>query len=181
MKSQSRNTVINADTAHCCIGNLHAKQVAQGHSQGVADNQAINAAMGDQQNMLSIVMNLQILPGCFHTCLETNHRFSVRRRILHRVMPECGHLVGMLLVKVIGCTPFPVTKTNLSESIIHLQKEERVITLTGIVRSEDVRVDNTVPSYCIAMAQINYQTQGPASDGARRGWLTAVFDFINPF
>ena len=68
-----------------------------------------------------------------------------------------------------------------AQSIIHLQKEERVITLTGMVRSEDVRADNTVPSYCIAMAQIDYKTKGPASDGAKRGWLTAVFDFINPF
>ncbi|HUV38238.1 MAG TPA: flagellar basal body L-ring protein FlgH [Planctomycetota bacterium] len=68
-----------------------------------------------------------------------------------------------------------------AQSLIYLQRERREITLTGMVRSEDVRPDNTVPSYCIAMAEIRYVTEGPASDGARRGWLTAVFDFINPF
>jgi len=68
-----------------------------------------------------------------------------------------------------------------AKSLIFLQNEKREITLTGIVRAEDVRPNNSVPSYCIAMAEIRYKTQGPASDGARRGWLTKVFDFVNPF
>jgi flagellar L-ring protein precursor FlgH len=68
-----------------------------------------------------------------------------------------------------------------AKSLTKLNKEVRNITLTGMVRSEDVRPDNTVPSYCIAMAEIKYETSGPASDGARRGWLTSIFDFINPF
>jgi flagellar L-ring protein precursor FlgH len=68
-----------------------------------------------------------------------------------------------------------------AKSVTLLNKETRNITLTGMVRAEDVRPDNTVPSYCIAMAEIRYETTGPASDGARRGWLTSIFDFINPF
>ena len=62
-----------------------------------------------------------------------------------------------------------------------LNREKVNITLSGIVRAEDVRVDNTVPSYNIAMAKIDYHTTGPASDGARRGWLTKIFDFVRPF
>lgn len=64
---------------------------------------------------------------------------------------------------------------------VELNHEKATITLTGMVRAEDVRPDNTVPSYNIAFADIHYNTDGPASDGARRGWLTTIIDFIRPF
>jgi len=65
--------------------------------------------------------------------------------------------------------------------LVELNREKVNITLTGIVRAEDVRADNTVPSYNIAMANIRYKTTGPASAGARRGWLSAIIDFLRPF
>lgn len=68
-----------------------------------------------------------------------------------------------------------------AQSVTWLNGEKRVISLTGMIRPEDVRANNTVPSSCVAFAQIHYDTGGPASDGARRGWLTRIFDFINPF
>ncbi len=68
-----------------------------------------------------------------------------------------------------------------AQTVTWLNGEKRVISLTGTIRPEDVRPNNTVPSYCVAFARIHYDTKGPASDGARRGWLTKLFDFINPF
>jgi flagellar L-ring protein precursor FlgH len=68
-----------------------------------------------------------------------------------------------------------------ASSVTVLNEERRTVTLSGMVRAEDIRPDNTVPSYSIAFSEIHYETKGPASDGARRGWLTAIFDFINPF
>jgi len=68
-----------------------------------------------------------------------------------------------------------------AETVTVLNGERRVITLTGMVRSEDVRPGNTIPSYCVAFAEIHYDTGGPATDGTRRGWLTKIFDLFNPF
>ena len=65
--------------------------------------------------------------------------------------------------------------------MVELNKEKVNITLSGVVRAEDVRADNTVPSYNVAMADIKYKTNGPASDGAKRGWLTRIIDLVRPF
>ena len=68
-----------------------------------------------------------------------------------------------------------------ARSTTEVNKEVRTISVSGIVRAEDIRPDNTIPSYNVAYSEIRYTTKGPASDGAKRGWLTAIFDFINPF
>ncbi len=53
--------------------------------------------------------------------------------------------------------------------------------LRGVVRSEDVMANNTVYSYNIADASIQYLSKGPVSDSQRKGWLTRVWDKVSPF
>ena len=68
-----------------------------------------------------------------------------------------------------------------ARTVTTVNDERREISLSGMIQPKDIRAGNTIPSYCIAFAEINYNTDGPASDGARRGWLTKIWDFISPF
>lgn len=53
--------------------------------------------------------------------------------------------------------------------------------LRGVVRVEDVSANNTVFSYNVADATIQYLSKGPVSDSQRKGWFTKVWDKVAPF
>ena len=64
---------------------------------------------------------------------------------------------------------------------IRVDEDRQVIRLTGICRSADVTVQNTVLSTQLADARIDIRHSGPARDAARRGWLARVWDLVRPF
>jgi flagellar L-ring protein precursor FlgH len=53
--------------------------------------------------------------------------------------------------------------------------------LRGVVRSEDIAANNTVYSYNLADASIQYLSKGPVTDTQRKGWFTKVWDKVAPF
>ncbi|HXG51811.1 MAG TPA: flagellar basal body L-ring protein FlgH [candidate division Zixibacteria bacterium] len=59
--------------------------------------------------------------------------------------------------------------------------EQQFITLTGIVRPQDISRDNTVLSTQVADANISIGGLGVVADKQRSGWGTWIFDFIWPF
>lgn len=59
--------------------------------------------------------------------------------------------------------------------------EQQFITLTGIVRPEDVSRDNIVLSSQLADANISIGGLGVVADKQRSGWGTWIFDLIWPF
>jgi len=62
--------------------------------------------------------------------------------------------------------------------IIKINSDDETLTLTGVVRSQDVNADNSVDSYNIADAQISYTGQGPMSTGARPGIVIRLLNWI---
>jgi flagellar L-ring protein precursor FlgH len=56
--------------------------------------------------------------------------------------------------------------------------EKEVIAVSGEVRPEDVRANNTVLSTKIANASITYEGSGPGSRAVRRGLLHRIFSWI---
>lgn len=56
--------------------------------------------------------------------------------------------------------------------------EEQKITVTGVVRPEDVTADNTVLSSYVADAQIRIDGHGPIAGKQRQGILTQIFNFL---
>jgi len=60
-------------------------------------------------------------------------------------------------------------------------REKTVITLSGVVRPQDVAPDNTVYSYNISDLDINYESSGPVSGANERGWFLKFLDKIWPF
>ncbi|MBW1720726.1 MAG: flagellar basal body L-ring protein FlgH [Deltaproteobacteria bacterium] len=64
---------------------------------------------------------------------------------------------------------------------IQVNNENQVITLTGIIRPEDISPDNTVLSSYIADARIAYSGRGPVTDKQKPGWLLRIVDSVWPF
>jgi flagellar L-ring protein precursor FlgH len=59
--------------------------------------------------------------------------------------------------------------------------EQQFITLTGIVRPQDIDRDNVVVSSQLADANITIGGLGVVADKQRSGWGTWIFDFVWPF
>lgn len=64
---------------------------------------------------------------------------------------------------------------------VRVNNENQYITLTGLVRPEDISPDNTVLSSYIADARISYTGSGSVSDKQRPGWLMRAADYVWPF
>ncbi len=64
------------------------------------------------------------------------------------------------------------------ERLVEINGEAQTITLTGLVRGQDVRADNTVASTLIADAQISYSGDGPVADAHSPGLLTRIANFL---
>jgi flagellar L-ring protein precursor FlgH len=62
--------------------------------------------------------------------------------------------------------------------VIGVNDDKEAITLTGVVRPQDVAADNTVPSYVIADAQITYNGRGPVGTGTRPGLIQRLINWL---
>ncbi len=67
------------------------------------------------------------------------------------------------------------------ERHLTINDETQIIRLSGYVRPEDVRIDNTVPSTLIASANIHYGGKGVIAEHQRVPWLMRVFQILLPF
>ncbi len=62
--------------------------------------------------------------------------------------------------------------------ILEINSEKETMTLSGIIRRADINPDNTINSYNIANAKIEYTGKGPAADGSKPGLITRVLNWI---
>ncbi len=62
-----------------------------------------------------------------------------------------------------------------------VQDEVVDMVLTGVVRPKDISRDNQIKSSQIADATIDYQSSGPMIKNQKRGLLTALWNWLNPF
>ncbi len=61
---------------------------------------------------------------------------------------------------------------------ITINGEEQLINIKGVVRTSDVRADNSVLSYNISDAEISFEGSGLIDDAQSPGWLTKFFHWI---
>lgn len=57
--------------------------------------------------------------------------------------------------------------------------EIQYVVLRGIVRSDDVKADNTIMSYDIVNADIQFLGEGDIADAQKKGWLNELLDTVN--
>lgn len=84
-------------------------------------------------------------------------------------------LSGEITVTVIRVLP----NGNLivrGEKWLTLNNGQEYVRLTGIIRPQDVRSDNTILSNRVANARIEYSGTGSLADTQRQGWLTRFFN-----
>lgn len=62
--------------------------------------------------------------------------------------------------------------------VIEINSEKETMTLSGIVRRADISPDNTIDSYNIANAKIEYTGKGPAADGSKPGLITRILNWV---
>ena len=61
---------------------------------------------------------------------------------------------------------------------VGMNAETQEITLTGVVRPQDIAADNTIQSPLVADAQIKYGGKGPVGDKQHDGLITRLFKFL---
>ena len=61
---------------------------------------------------------------------------------------------------------------------ISINGEEQIIKISGIVRTSDIKADNTVYSYNISAAEISIEGNGMIDDKQSPGWLTKLFHWL---
>jgi len=62
-----------------------------------------------------------------------------------------------------------------------LNNEHQYLVLSGIIRPEDLSVDNHVDSNLISDARIEYSGKGVIADEQRPGWMMRILDNVWPF
>ena len=88
---------------------------------------------------------------------------------------QSNSLVGNISVNVLQV----LNNGNLvirGEKWLTLNTGKEYIRLTGVIRSQDVDVNNTVESTKIANARIEYSGTGSAHNGQSPGWLSRFFN-----
>ena len=64
---------------------------------------------------------------------------------------------------------------------IKVNLETQYVSVSGVVRPEDINQHNEIASSFIASAKIAYSGSGPIADKQRPGWFTRVLDYVWPF
>ncbi len=64
------------------------------------------------------------------------------------------------------------------EKILTINQGDEFVQFSGIVRSEDIRPDNTVLSTKVANTQIVYSGRGAVADSNKMGWLGRFFNSV---
>lgn len=88
---------------------------------------------------------------------------------------------GTLRATVTGIVKHVLPNTNLvieGTRTIVINKETQLFRLTGIIRTQDIKPNNTVLSESIAQAEIRMEGKGQIADRQRKGILTTILDWI---
>jgi flagellar L-ring protein precursor FlgH len=64
---------------------------------------------------------------------------------------------------------------------VKVNNETQYITLSGIIRPEDISPTNEISSTYVADARIDYAGIGPVADKQKPGWLGRILDHVWPF
>lgn len=89
--------------------------------------------------------------------------------------------VANIQAKVAAIVTKVFSNGNLAISGRHLlevNREKQTIVVTGLIRSKDVSLDNTVYSYEVADAKISVVGEGAVAEAESPGWFTRIFNWL---
>lgn len=88
---------------------------------------------------------------------------------------QSNNLIGDVTVSVVDVWPNG-TLVIRGEKWLTLNRGDEYIRVSGLVRPDDVRSDNTVLSTKVANARITYAGTGALADSQKMGWLSRFFN-----
>jgi flagellar L-ring protein precursor FlgH len=65
--------------------------------------------------------------------------------------------------------------------LVRVNKDTKTILITGIIRTADIKADNTVISEKIHNFQVSIEGEGPLTRSQAEGWLGRIVDILWPF
>lgn len=96
------------------------------------------------------------------------------------VTSRSGRFTGVVTCRVIGVLPNGVLHIRGRRSVI-VNHEAQYISLEGLVRQEDLTIENQVLSNSVAEMRLAYDGLGVLDDKQRPGWMSRVIDWVYPF
>ena len=91
-----------------------------------------------------------------------------------------GRFTGVITCRVIGVLPKGILHIRGRRSVV-VNHEAQYISLEGLVRQEDLTIENQVLSNSVAEMRLAYDGLGTVDDKQRPGWMTRVIDWVYPF
>ena len=91
-----------------------------------------------------------------------------------------GKFTGVITCRVIGVLPNGILHIRGRRSVV-VNHEAQYIALEGLVRQEDLTIDNQVLSNSVAEMRLAYDGLGVLDDKQRPGWMARVIDWVYPF
>ena len=88
-----------------------------------------------------------------------------------------SRFAGQITVTVVEVLPNDNMVVEGTQSIWQNRNEQK-ITFRGIVRRDDVTMENTVPSSRVANAELKFDGKGPLNAKQRQGILTQIFNIL---
>jgi flagellar L-ring protein precursor FlgH len=93
---------------------------------------------------------------------------------------RAGSLVGTITAKVVEVLPNGTLALE-SRKEITINNEKQILILRGMVRPDDIAVDNSVSSSKVADAEVFFVGDGVLQTKQDTGWLVKVLDKVWPF
>jgi len=106
---------------------------------------------------------------------DTNNSFNGNGQI-----QKSDSVTATIAARVVNVLPSGNLVIEGHREII-VDGEKQIISIKGLVRPDDIDVNNTVSSTAIADAQITYSGNGIITSATRKGWLSNVIDWVWPF
>ncbi len=87
---------------------------------------------------------------------------------------QSNSLTGDVSAVVVGAYPNGNMMIR-GEKMLTLNQGEEVVQISGVIRPEDIRADNSILSNRVADAKITYAGNGALADANTAGWLSRFF------
>jgi flagellar L-ring protein precursor FlgH len=93
---------------------------------------------------------------------------------------RAGNLVGTITAKVVEVMPNGTLAIE-SRKELTINNEKQILILRGMVRPDDIAVDNSVLSNRVADAEVFFVGDGVVNGKQDTGWLVKLVDMVWPF
>jgi len=93
---------------------------------------------------------------------------------------QANSLIGEISVVVSEVLPNGAMRVR-GEKLLHINRGNETIRISGIIRPGDITADNRVASTRVADARIDYVGRGEIARASRQGWLQRFFSILSPF